>query len=158
MFPNPTPNAEYEPWMDDFGRQPHGVEFEAEDQLCSLHPEVWLDPDQIRDIREKEAAEAELKKKKAASKKEKKSKKEKQKKERAAEAAVAAAAVEEKANTSHKKKGIASKKNMEEVDEVTQIAAILANNDEDVDIHALEDDDLFDFDFDGNDGMGDIQL
>ena len=48
--------------------------------------------------------------------------------------------------------------NMEEVDEVTQIAAILANNDEDVDIHALEDDDLFDFDFDGNDGMGDIQL
>lgn len=152
--------VEYEPWMDDFGRQPQGLEFEADDQLCSLHPEVWLEPDTIREIREQEAAEAELKKKKAASKTEKKKKKEKQKKEKEqAAAAAAAAAAEEKAATPHKKKGIASKKSskMEEMDELTQIAASMLKTDDNMDM--LEDDDLFDFDFDGADGdMGDMQL
>jgi transcription initiation factor TFIID subunit 7 len=43
--------VDYEPWMDDFGRQPHGVEFDADDPLCAHHPEVWLSPDDTRDIR-----------------------------------------------------------------------------------------------------------
>lgn len=141
--------VDYEPWMDDYGRQPHGVEFDADDQLTSLHPEVWLSPDEIREIREKEAAEAELKKKKAADKKEKKSKKEKQKKEKKEQKEAEAAP--------KKKKGIASKKNVEEVDEVTQAAASMLNIDESVDI--LEDDDLFgDFDFEDDGMMADMDF
>uniref|UniRef100_A0A7S4SFM2 TAFII55 protein conserved region domain-containing protein n=1 Tax=Ditylum brightwellii TaxID=49249 RepID=A0A7S4SFM2_9STRA len=36
--------VEYEPWMDDNGRQPYGVEFDEKDPMCMKHPEVWLDP------------------------------------------------------------------------------------------------------------------
>ena len=147
--------VDYEAWMDDFGRQPQGLEFDADDQLASLHPEVWLVPEEIREIRDKEAAEAELKKKKAADKKQKKNKKEKQKKEKKeqkqAEAAAAAAAASPK-----KKKGIASKKNTEEVDEVTQAAASMLNIDASVD-DILDDDDLFG-DFDFTDDAMDLQL
>ncbi|CAB9497276.1 TAFII55 protein conserved region [Seminavis robusta] len=147
--------VEYEPWMDDFGRQPHGVEFDADDPLCSHHPEVWLDPDEVREIRMKEAEEAELKKKKAASKKEKKNKKERQKKEKEQlklEETAAAAA------TPHKKKGIASKKKAEEVDPVDQIAASMLTVDDDLEQLGLEDDDVLKFEFDGDDIMGDLQL
>lgn len=152
--------VEYEPWMDDFGRQPHGVEFDADDQLCSLHPEVWLEPDEIREIRYQEAEEAELKRKAIEKKKEKKSKKEQKKKEKkqAAEEAAAAAA------KPSKKKGIASKKNQEKkevVDDVTQIAASLLNTDNLEDEMDFNDDilgldfeeDNFDF---GEDGLGDL--
>jgi len=144
--------VEYEPWMDDFGRQPHGVEFDADDPLCSAHPEVWLEPDEIREIREKEAAENEAKRKKAEQKKEKRTKKEKKKQAAAEEAAAAAA-------KPSKKKGIASKKNQEKaepVDDVTQIAASILNIDNQ---NMLEDDlndGLLDFDFEGDDMMGDF--
>jgi transcription initiation factor TFIID subunit 7 len=143
--------VEYEPWMDDFGRQPHGVEFDADDPLCAHHPEVWLAPDDIRDIRLQEAEESEMKKKKADSKKEKKNKKKEKKKEKelliiAEEAAAAAAAP-------RKKKGIAKKNSMEEVDQVTQMAMAMAMADDiDLDV-ALEDDDILDFDFTGDDMM-----
>lgn len=146
---------EYEPWMDDYGRSPEGLEFDADDQLCSLHPEVWLDPDDIREVREKEAEEAELKKKKAASKKEKKNKKEKAKKEKAEEKLLAAAAA---AATPSKKKGIASKKNDEDVDQVTQIATSMLNVDENLDDILAEDDgNILDFDWSGDD-MADLGL
>ena len=128
--------------MDDNGRLPNGVEFDAGDQLCTSHPEVWLDADEIREIREKEQEEAELKKKKAQAKKEKKTKKQKAKQEKA----------EEKTATPSKKKGIASKKNTEEVDEVTQIAASMLNVDENLDdILADDDGNILDFDFSGDD-------
>lgn len=55
-------------WMDDFGRQPHGIEIEADDQQASLHPEVWLEPNVIQEIKEQESA----KKKKSDRQKEKK--------------------------------------------------------------------------------------
>jgi transcription initiation factor TFIID subunit 7 len=32
--------VDYEPWMDDFGRQQTGIEFDAGDQIASVHPEV----------------------------------------------------------------------------------------------------------------------
>jgi transcription initiation factor TFIID subunit 7 len=32
----------YEPWMDNNGRQPKGIEFDEADDICKLHPEVWL--------------------------------------------------------------------------------------------------------------------
>jgi ribosome assembly protein YihI (activator of Der GTPase) len=44
--------VDYEPWMDDYGRSSHGVEFDADDQLCSLHPEVWLSSKVVREIRD----------------------------------------------------------------------------------------------------------
>ena len=53
--------VDYEPWMDDYGRA--GIEVEADDPLISLHPEVWLEPHVIRDLREAQQ-EKELKKKK----------------------------------------------------------------------------------------------
>jgi hypothetical protein len=44
--------VDYEPWMDDYGRSPQGVEFDADDQLCSLHPEVWLSSRAVREVRD----------------------------------------------------------------------------------------------------------
>ena len=79
----------YEPWMDEYGRAPQGIEFDADDQICSAHPEVWVRPEDIAAIYEEAAA--------------KKRQQEEQKKKRLeAEAAIPAA---------KPKKGIASKKN-----------------------------------------------
>lgn len=111
--------VDYEPWMDDYGAQPSGVEFDAGDQIASLHPEIWLSPEQIEQLKakEREKEEEELRKKQAASEK-----KEKKKKKKAEKAAAAAAAAAETTKTSSKKKGIASKKQIEPLDEVTQAA------------------------------------
>ena len=37
--------VDYEPWMDNHGRSPKGVEFSEGDDLCIWHPEVWLSPE-----------------------------------------------------------------------------------------------------------------
>ena len=34
----------YDTWMDDYGNQPRGIEFDEKDKLCTTHPEVWLTP------------------------------------------------------------------------------------------------------------------
>lgn len=136
--------VDYEPWMDDYGRQPQGVEFEAYDGLCSLHPEVWLDPETIQEIRDQEAAELEEKKKKAAAAAQKKEKKTKKKKEKA-EKKQKKEAEEAAAQQPYKKKGIASKKNVEVVDEVTQAAASMLTSD-DILGAVVEDDDFFNLD------------
>jgi transcription initiation factor TFIID subunit 7 len=121
--------VDYEPWMDDYGRQPHGVEFEAQDAACSLHPEVWLSPEVIRRVRE-EDLEVKRKKQALADKKEAKRKEKK------------ALAAEQQQQ--HTKKGIASKKNVEVVDDVTQAAASMMLSDGmDLVGAALEDDDFF---------------
>jgi transcription initiation factor TFIID subunit 7 len=44
--------VDYEPWMDDYGRQPHGIEFSLDDQIASLHPEIWLPPETIALIKQ----------------------------------------------------------------------------------------------------------
>ena len=109
---------DYEPWMDDYGRQPGGIEIDADDQICSLHPEVWLSPEKIKEIKkqEQEKEEEALKKKQAAAeKKEKKKKKQK--------------AAEPEKPAPSKKKGIASKKAKKEepvdVDEIHWAASML---------------------------------
>lgn len=61
--------VDYEPWMSDYGRQRHGVEFDADEKLCSSHPEVWLSPEDIQEVREADLA-ARKKKQEAADKKE----------------------------------------------------------------------------------------
>ena len=38
----------YEPWMDDYGKVPKGIKFEETDPRCKTHPELWLDPEEIR--------------------------------------------------------------------------------------------------------------
>jgi len=126
--------VDYEPWMDDYGNQVTGVEFTADEQLCSLHPEVWLDPETIRQVRD--AEEAAKQKKQAAADKKKQAKKKKQ--DLAANnAAIAAAAVLPNMD--------------EEVDEVTQAAMDMAANTDSLD---LDDDNLFkDLDLDGDDLM-----
>lgn len=136
--------VDYEEWMSDHGRIPHGVEFDADDPLCRAHPEVWLSPQTIRSIRDeeeqrrREVAEAEAA---AAAKKEsKKESKKKAKKDKDDAAAALAAA-------SGVKKGIAAKKNREIIDEVTQAAASMMNMDG-FDEFDVEDDDLFKLDFD----------
>jgi transcription initiation factor TFIID subunit 7 len=48
----------FEPWMNDYGKQPEGVEFDADDQLCNLHPEVWLTPEEIAKLQQQQQAEA----------------------------------------------------------------------------------------------------
>lgn len=40
--------VDYEPWMED------GIEFDSEEKLCSLHPEVWLPPQTIQTIVDEE--------------------------------------------------------------------------------------------------------
>lgn len=111
--------------MDDNGRQPSGIEIDSNDQLASIHPEIWLSPEKIEELKEiqRQIEEEELKKKEAAlAKKEKKKKKKKDQ------------------ESPSKKKGIASKKNEPPVDPINQIALDLMNPDED----ALE----FELDFD----------
>lgn len=68
--------VEYEPWMEENGV---GVEFEADDQICDRHPEVWLSPDTLQKIRDDEE-EAIRKKQEAAMKKEAKKQSKKEKK------------------------------------------------------------------------------
>ncbi len=45
----------YEPWMDDYGKKPDGVEFDENQDICKAHPEVWLDPSETQ-IEEKKNA------------------------------------------------------------------------------------------------------
>jgi transcription initiation factor TFIID subunit 7 len=127
--------VDYEPWMDDFGRQPAGIDLDAQDQLCSLHPEVWLPQERIREIRQKEEEDAQhafRKKQAAAEKKEKK----KNKKKKAASADSGPSI----------KKGIPAKKKEEVVDEVTLAASLMMT--EGAGEFDLGDDDLLDFDLD----------
>jgi transcription initiation factor TFIID subunit 7 len=135
--------VDYEPWMNDFGRQASGVEFDADDQQCSLHPEVWLKPEDTRAIKEVELDE--LKKKQvAADKKEAKKMAKKLEKESAAAAAAAVAAT-----TKPVKKGIPSKKNTIDntIDDVTAAAMMVTEGGDEVDF--LDDDNFLDLDFDG---------
>jgi transcription initiation factor TFIID subunit 7 len=103
-----------EPWMlDDTG---HGIEFDADDPLASKHPELWLDPEKIEEIKakEREKEEEETRKKQAeTAKKEKKKKKKK--------SAVPSVAKE----SPSKKKNVAAKKNESQVDDVTNAALSL---------------------------------
>ena len=112
--------VDYEPWMDDYGRQPHGIQFDEKDVLCTKHPELWLDPDEVAVIksmeREKEREDAAIAAAIAAgAKKKKKAKRKKEKEEAAAKGSI--------------KKGIPAKKNLEEVDEVTQAATQMSHLD-----------------------------
>lgn len=133
--------VDYEPWMDDYGRQPSGIELDAEDQTCTLHPELWLSPEIIEGItheeREKEL-EAARKKEAAAAKKQKKKKKHKEQ--------------PDPSPGPSKKKGIASKKNQEPKDIVEEVALTMMITDAgDLMDSVVQDDDFFaslDFDFD----------
>lgn len=118
--------VDYETWMDDYGRDPDGVEFDASDHLCSQHPEVWLSPDLIRAIKDEDEA-AKRKRKESSVKKEAKRKERKSQEEAA----------------KHTKKGIASKKNTEAVDDVTQAAASMLAQDFDLMGAVVDDDDFF---------------
>ena len=124
--------------MDDYGRQLHGVEFEAEDDLARQHPEVWISPDIIRGTKEEERA-ARAKKEAAEEKKKQKGKKKDKKKNK------------KEKESPKPKKGIAPKKNTEIQDDITQAAASMLTS-EDLLNDALNDgDDLFgDLGFDLN--------
>jgi len=130
--------VDFEPWMNDFGKQETGVEFTADDQLCSLHPEVWLEAETIRQLRDQVIAEHQ--KKLAVAEKKQAKKKEKTQKKNAAKKAAAAAA--------------AAPKEAEPVDQVTAAAM----NMDDID---LDNDDLFSgMDLDGDDlmNLGDMNF
>lgn len=142
--------VDYEPWMDDSGKQPHGIEFDAEESIAKLHPEIWLSADMIQSIKDEIRAAEEAEREKAAAKaaaaapKKKKSSK---KKSKAPEEAIAA--------EPKPKKGIASRKNETPVDELTQ-AAMGALSGEDLMNDVLGTDDLFsdlDLDFSGMDNL-----
>jgi len=113
----------YEPWMDDGGKQPDGVEFDIDDPLATTHPEIFLSPLQIRELQEQEE-EAQKKKlaaqeKKDMARREKKAREEKKKKD----AAAAAAAAENKP----KKKGIPSRKKQQQQQQEAEEAAAQNN-------------------------------
>jgi transcription initiation factor TFIID subunit 7 len=138
--------VDYEPWMDDYGRQESGIEFNVTDQIASMHPEIWLSAEKIEEIKDEQRKkeEEEMKKKQEAieKKQKKKKKKEQKQQEKAAKAAAAATAPS-------KKKGIASKKNEMPVDEVTAAASLaLGSNGMLDDLMMLEDDDDLDLGFD----------
>ena len=153
--------VDYEPWMDENGAQPYGITFDEKDIVATKHPEIWLDPKEIKEVIEgKEAvaaaAAAEAAAAAAASTADKKAKdgtKKKKKKKPKDEAP----AVEEK----HVKKGIPSLKTREaqqaqasELDEVDFIASQMASTQDGDDL--LGDfDDLFNFD---GDDLGDMNF
>jgi len=41
--------VDYEPWMDEGGQVPDGIEFREDQDICKLHPEVWLDPSELKE-------------------------------------------------------------------------------------------------------------
>lgn len=131
----------YEAWMDDGGKQPDGVEFDIDDPLATTHPEIFLTPQTIRELRE-EDDEAQRKKQAAQEKKDRARKQKEMDRQAAAEER------KKKQEEKPKKKGIASKKNTpsEDVDEITQAAAAAISADDL--LGDLGDDDLFDFNFD----------
>merc|ERR1712176_1109019 len=70
--------VDYEDWMNDYGRKPDGIEFDADDLRAVKYPELWLDQSEIDVIKQRlESEEEDKKKQKAAAeaKKQKKSKK-----------------------------------------------------------------------------------
>ena len=144
--------VDYEPWMDDFGRQVSGVEIDASDQTASLHPEIWLTPEQMDEIKDDERRKEEeaIKKKELANQKKEQKKKKKQAKKKKAE---------EQHDKPSIKKGIPNKKTQQAaqaaedvapVDDVTR-AALEFNLDND----DFNEEDLGDlgFDFGEMDGM-----
>ena len=68
--------VEYEPWMDDNGRVPYGIEFDEKDTMATKHPEIFLDAKDLEGDRaaaeEVAAGVAKEEKKKAKKKKKKK--------------------------------------------------------------------------------------
>ena len=40
--------VDYEPWMDDYGKVPKGIQFDEDDPICKQHPEVWLDSSECK--------------------------------------------------------------------------------------------------------------
>lgn len=118
--------VDYEPWMSDYGRQPQGVEFNSDDQMCSLHPEVWLSPSEIQECKDQDESS-------------------KKKKEQAAQRKEA----QRREKDHQSRKGSLPKKNDDIVDEVTQAAASMLTTD----ATDLVDDDLFDFNLDDEDMM-----
>lgn len=75
--------VDYEPWMDDYGRTPQGIEFSVEDAECKKHPEVWLDKEDIKaheERQEQQKKEQEEQLQKEQAEKEQKEKKRKKKK------------------------------------------------------------------------------
>lgn len=123
--------VDFEPWMSDFGKQPNGIQFDADNQLCSLHPEIWLKPSLIQEMKQAEEEQKRLKEeaihKKAAKKKEKK-----------------------QGSADELKKMMAEDAISEMFDEVTQAAASMLSSDG---FDLMDDDALFDLDLDGDDGM-----
>lgn len=136
--------VDYEPWMDDYGRQESGIEFNVTDQIASIHPEIWLSPEKIEEIKkeQRKKEEEELKKRQAEREKKQKKKKKKELKQQE-KAAKAAAAAANKGPT--KKKGIASKKNDVVIDEVTAAASLALGIPAD---QLIEDEDDLDLGFD----------
>jgi len=70
--------VDYEDWMNDYGRKPDGIEFDADDLRAVKYPDLWLDQSEIDVIKQRlESEEEDKKKQKAAAeaKKQKKSKK-----------------------------------------------------------------------------------
>ena len=149
--------VDFEPWMDDYGRQQSGIEFTATDQIASVHPEIWLEPEKIQEIKqmEQEKEEEERKKKEAATAKKQRKKKKKEEKAAAeAAAAAAAAAAAEAKPKSSKKINVAANKSDAPIDEVTQAAMGNLLNDmenDDIGDGFLEDlgFDMDDFDLEG---------
>eukprot|EP00978_Attheya_sp_CCMP212_P001205 scaffold2529_cov57-Attheya_sp.AAC.1 len=162
--------VDYEPWMDDHGRQPKGIEFDDKDVMCTKHPEIWLDPKEVlettntaaKKLEEEESAQDSSdkgKKKKSSGKKDdsqkspkikkdgsKKDDKKKSKKKK----------LEDKISSSpSQKKGIPALKARAEVDQVSQAAAQMSQM-EDIEAFLLDDDNFFDFA--GDDDFADIQL
>lgn len=142
--------VDYEPWMDDNGNQPSGIEFHADDPVASAHPEIWLPPSVIQQVKDDDLA---AKRKKQALAEKKEAKKEARRKEKADNAAAAAAA-----KLPSKKKGIPSQKNkpaVEQLDDVTQAAAMAIGDTPDEDLlNELGTGNLFEgLDLEGMDGM-----
>ena len=61
--------VQYEPWMDDYGNKPDGIEFDESDDICKQHPELWLDPDDLRNDETEIIQDSTTKKKKSKKKK-----------------------------------------------------------------------------------------
>lgn len=126
--------VEYEPWMDANGTQPHGIEFDAEDALAKVHPQVWLPAETIQSIQdeirqaEQEAAAAQAAKAAAEAAAVPLPTKTKKKKKKNKTPVIA-----EEATGPRPKKGIPSRKSATPVDDLTEAVSAMA---------AMEADDL----------------
>jgi len=129
--------VDYEPWMDDYGNVPNGIEFKDDDEIAKEHPEIYLAPHVVRQLAEQAMKDNQKRKKTPSSS--------------TSSNIIDPSLSAKTTKPTAKKKGIAARQNTP-TDEMTAAAQEMLVNKDDI-MANLEEDDMFDFNFNGEDDI-----